>query len=132
MQRNNALLNSLRLKSSGRSINTSRAYDIGTLTEAQKNAGRISSTYNAVLRDLVAKQGALSTRRDQVQAEGQKFADITDEQNRDAFATNIGQNMGDIAQGIQHKERNQLRRKLGITNEASGIIQQIESLLSLK
>lgn len=130
MQRNNALLNTLRMNRGGRSINANRAYDIGVLTEAQKNAGKISSTYNAVLRELTARQGALSTRRDQVQAEGRKFADITDEQNRDAFATNLSTNVGDIAAGIQHKEMNQLRRKLGVTGQASEGADYLASLLS--
>lgn len=130
MQRNNALVNALRFNKTGRSINTARAYDVATLTEAGKNANRISATYNRVLSDLMSKRGMITNQQDRAIAEGQKYADTVDNQNRDAFATNIGKNIGDIATGVQHREQNQLRRKLGVTNEASQGISQLQDLLS--
>lgn len=119
MQRNNALVNALRLNRGGRSINTNNAYNVGVLTEAGRNANRISATYNRLLSDLMEKRGMLTSQQDRAIAEGKKYADTTDNQNRDAFATNLNKNIGDIATGIQHREQNQLRRQLGINNEAS-------------
>ena len=128
LQSNNALVNALRRNRSGRSVNAARAYDVATLTQAGRNANRISASFRQALADATNRVGAMAANRDRMLAEGKKFADVTDTQNRDAFATNLGQNIGDITTGIQHREKNRLRRKLGITNEASAVW---ESLIEL-
>lgn len=130
LQSNNALVNALRRNRGARSVNTARAYDVATLTQAGRNANRISATFRQALSDATARVGAQATNRDRMLAEGKRFADTTDTRNRDAFATNLGTNIGDITAGVQHQEKNRLRRKLGISNEFSQIVSQLYDMIN--
>lgn len=112
MQRNNRLLNTLRFKNQARGASTQRAMDLGALTAAGETQSRISSRFQQLLNQQLQQMGQTATQNERMRAEGRKFADITDTQNRDNFATQLGTNIGDIGRGVQHMERNRNRRNL--------------------
>lgn len=112
MQRNNRLLNTLRFKNQARGASTQRAMDLGALTAAGETQSRISSRFQQLLNQQLQQIGQTATQNERMRAEGRKFADITDTQNRDNFATQLGTNIGDIGRGVQHMERNRNRRNL--------------------
>ena len=114
MQRNARMLNALRQSSQARGIGTQRAIDLAALTQAGETQRRISSRFNQLLGQQLQQRANLSLQQNRMLAEGRKFADITDTQNRDNFATQLGTNIGDITRGIQAVERNRERRRLGV------------------
>jgi hypothetical protein len=129
MQRNNRMLNALRFKNQARGAGTQRAMDLGALTAAGETQSRISSRFQQLLNQQLQQMGQTATQNERMRAEGRKFADITDTQNRDNFATQLGTNIGDVGRGVQHMEKNRNRRALAERFQGADAESVIMSLL---
>ena len=130
IQRNNRMLNALRNYSSARSINTSRAMDLSALTQGGDTANRISARFQQQMQQALAQRAGMVNDRDRVTAAGAERAHVANVQDRDAFYTNIGQNIGDITTGVQSRERNRLRRQLGNEYQEMDVEGGLQSFLA--
>lgn len=97
--RANASKNSIR--NSSRSLNTQRAFE--TILDASVNEAmsNIENTNANSYNQLLSGKTQLQNTQDQLFSQGEQYRDISDRQDKDAFQSNIGANIGTFAKGLQ-------------------------------
>jgi hypothetical protein len=90
-----------RNRNSARSVNTVRALDIATDMGKNKAKGANSSAFSRSMAGVLGQKGAITMRKDQMEAAGQTGADIANEQILDNFYTNMGANLTNFGTNVQ-------------------------------
>lgn len=95
-----------RNRNSARNINTLRALDIASNMEANRAENDIDNSFSGQMLNLLGQQGQLENQQNLMEMRGQTEVDIRDQMDRDAYYTNMGQNLAGVATNVQRLGRN--------------------------
>lgn len=95
-----------RNRGSVRGLNASRALDLATDTASNKGTEALHSQYNATMQAILGQEATLLEKQAMMKGMGAKEAFDNDTADRDAFSTQMAQDINTKGQGLQHLGKN--------------------------
>jgi hypothetical protein len=107
-----------RNRGGAKGINTMRALDLASNQIADNQKSQVRSQSANQMMQLLGRESQLENQRDRMVMQGEYQRDIADRQDRDAFYSNMAQNLVGRGEGVQQigKEINQIKQREVVEN----------------